>query len=201
MLTQVFEVIKNPTRWVTAMGWLELLWSLEYFVPTWFKELAWSAWLQLLCCLLPQSSANKEHPAWTSAVGFSLREYLEMSMFVFAQMFSHVWLFATPCTIAHRTPLSMRSSRQEHWSGLPFPTPGDLPDPGIKLVSSASPALAGRFFTTSVIWEALGCLRQEKREEWLQPRREGSFKSYHKRARMYLSPYHEKISESIFICM
>ena len=38
--------------------------------------------------------------------------------------------------------------RQEYWSGLPFPPPGDLPDPGIKLESSASPALAGRFFAT-----------------------------------------------------
>ena len=42
----------------------------------------------------------------------------------------------------------MEFSRQEHWSGLPFPIPGDLPDPGIELVSPASPALAGRFFTT-----------------------------------------------------
>ena len=42
----------------------------------------------------------------------------------------------------------MKLSRQEYWSGLPFPTPGDLPDPGIKPASSVSPALAGRFFTT-----------------------------------------------------
>ena len=39
--------------------------------------------------------------------------------------------------------------RKEYWSGLPFPTPGDLPDPGIKLASHASPALGGRFFTTA----------------------------------------------------
>ena len=49
---------------------------------------------------------------------------------------------------AHQAPPSLGFSRQEHWSGLPFPSPGDLPDPGIKLTSSASPALAGRFFTT-----------------------------------------------------
>ena len=42
----------------------------------------------------------------------------------------------------------MRLSRQEYWSGLLFPTPGDLPDPGMEPVSLASPALAGRFFTT-----------------------------------------------------
>ena len=55
---------------------------------------------------------------------------------------------ATPRTEAHRAPLSMEFSRQEYSSGLPFPTPGDLPDPGIKQVSPVSPALAGGFFTT-----------------------------------------------------
>ena len=46
--------------------------------------------------------------------------------------FSHVQLFVTPWTVAHQAPLSMRFSRQEYWSGLPFPPPGELPDPGIK---------------------------------------------------------------------
>ena len=45
-------------------------------------------------------------------------------------------------------PLSMGFSKQEYWSGLPFPSPGDLPDPRIKPVSPAAPALAGGFFTT-----------------------------------------------------
>ena len=53
-----------------------------------------------------------------------------------------------------QAPLSMGFSRQEYWSGLPRPPPGDLPDPGIKPVSLMSPALAGGFFTTSAIWEA-----------------------------------------------
>ena len=52
--------------------------------------------------------------------------------------FSHVRLFVTPCTVAHRAPLSMEFSRQEYWSGLPFPSPGDLPDPWIE---PGSPAL------------------------------------------------------------
>ena len=55
---------------------------------------------------------------------------------------------ATPWTVAHQAPLSMGFSRQEYWSGLPCPTPGDLADPGIEPTSPASPALAGRFFTT-----------------------------------------------------
>jgi len=49
----------------------------------------------------------------------------------------------------------MGSSRQEYWSMLPFPPPGDLPDPGIKPTSLMSPALAGRFFTASITWEGL----------------------------------------------
>ena len=54
---------------------------------------------------------------------------------------SHVQLFVTPWHVAHQAPLSIGFSRQEHWSGLPCPPPGDLPDPGIKPWSPASPAL------------------------------------------------------------
>ena len=57
-------------------------------------------------------------------------------------------------TIVHKAPLSMGFSRQEYWSGLPLPPPGDLPDPGIEPMSFISPALAGRFFTTNTTWEA-----------------------------------------------
>ena len=57
--------------------------------------------------------------------------------------------FATPYTVARQAPLSMGFSRQEHWSGLPFPPPGDLPDPRIEPASLASPALAEGFFTTA----------------------------------------------------
>ena len=53
---------------------------------------------------------------------------------------SRVQLFVTLWTVAHQTSLSMGFPRQEHWSGLPFPPPGDLPDSGIKLMSLASPA-------------------------------------------------------------
>ena len=55
---------------------------------------------------------------------------------------SCVHFFVTSWTIAHQAPLSMGFSRREYWSGLPFPSPGDLPDPGIKPASLASPALA-----------------------------------------------------------
>ena len=74
------------------------------------------------------------------------------SVFLFAvvaiiQLLSRVPLFETPWTVALQVPLPMEFSRQEYWSGLPFPTPGDPPDPGIK---PTSPALAGRFFTTEL---------------------------------------------------
>ena len=63
--------------------------------------------------------------------------------------FSCVQLFVTLWTVARQAPLSMGFSRQEYWSGLPCPPPGDLPDPGIEPMSLMSPALAGRFFTSS----------------------------------------------------
>jgi len=56
--------------------------------------------------------------------------------------------------VALQTPLSMGFSRQEYWSGLPCPPPGDLPYPGIKAKSLTPPALAGGFLTTSATWEA-----------------------------------------------
>ena len=69
--------------------------------------------------------------------------------------FNRVWLFVIPWTVACQAPLSMRFSRQEYWSGLPCSPQGVLPDPGIKPPSLMSPALAGRFFTTSATWDAL----------------------------------------------
>ena len=64
----------------------------------------------------------------------------------------------SPWTVAHQASLSMGLSRQEYWSGLPFPPPGDLPDPGIEPMS---PALAGRFFTTMLLGKPIhsaGCI-------------------------------------------
>ena len=61
-----------------------------------------------------------------------------MSSNLCTQSLSHVQLFATPWTVAHQAPLSMRFPTQEHWSGLPFPPPGDLPDPGSKPTSQES---------------------------------------------------------------
>ena len=66
--------------------------------------------------------------------------------------FSHVWLFPNPTSAAHQASLSMGFPRQEYRSGLPFPSPGDCPNPGIE---PECPALAGRFFTAEPLMETL----------------------------------------------
>jgi len=71
--------------------------------------------------------------------------------------FSVVRLSAALWTAARQAPLSVGFSRQEYWSGLPWPPPGDLSNPGIDSMFLMSPALAGGFFTTSTTWEAQAC--------------------------------------------
>ena len=82
------------------------------------------------------------------------------------RVLSRIQPFAIPWTVARQTPKPMGFSRQEYWSGLPSPPPGDLPNPGIEPISPASPALAGRFFTTeppgkpsNYIVVVLSCIR------------------------------------------
>ena len=69
-------------------------------------------------------------------------------MCAYAQSLSRVQLLATLWTVAHQAPLSMGFPRLEHWIGLPFPSSGVLPNPGIEPMSPMSPALAGKFLTT-----------------------------------------------------
>ena len=72
--------------------------------------------------------------------------------------FIHHWLFATPWTVAHQAPQSMEFSRQEYWSGLPFPSPEDIPDPRIEPASTLPPALAGGFLPLSHLGSYSLCL-------------------------------------------
>ena len=74
------------------------------------------------------------------------------------QSLSRVRLFVTPWTATRQAPLSMGFSRQEYWSGVPYPTPVDLLNPGSEPASPVSPALPSGFFTTSTTWEALQTL-------------------------------------------
>ena len=79
--------------------------------------------------------------------------YINMPYACMLSHFSCAWLPMTLWTVAHQASLSMGFSRQEYWSGMPCPPPGDLPNPGIEPMSLMSPELAGRFFTTSTTWE------------------------------------------------
>ena len=88
----------------------------------------------------------QEGSQWSECSDHSL--YVKMKV----KLLSHVGLFGTPGTVACQAPLSVGFPRQEYWSGLPFPSPGDLPDPGIE---PASPALQGDSFTVWAIRESL----------------------------------------------
>ena len=79
---------------------------------------------------------------------FSPSQYIKINN-LFAAVFSCVQLFMTPWTLAHQAPLSVEFSGQEYWIELPFPSPGDLIDPGIKPASPESPVLTDGFFTTA----------------------------------------------------
>ena len=71
----------------------------------------------------------------------SLFRFTKSHTSMHVQSFNHVRLLVTPCTVTWQAPLSTGFSRQEYWSGLPFPSPRDLPNPGIEPVSPVSPAL------------------------------------------------------------
>ena len=100
--------------------------------------------------------------------------------------------------VAHEAPLSMEFSRQEYWNGLPFPTPGDLPDPGIEPTSLVSPALADGFFTTRTIWEAcLGIrwkLNMQKSKLWIF--QENLYSDKHLKVRLWVE-YLDRAEKSI----
>ena len=92
------------------------------------------------------------HVVGRTYLGFLLKPVVHTKC---AQSLSRVQFFAAPWTVTHQAPLSMEFSRQEHCSGLPFPIPGDLSDPGIEPVSFVSPALTGGFFITNATYSAL----------------------------------------------
>ena len=78
-------------------------------------------------------------------------------------MLSRVQLFATPWTVVRQAPLPMEFPRQEYWSGLPFPSPGNLCDLGIE---PTSPTLADKFFTTVLIQEAQKNMSKREKRKW-----------------------------------
>ena len=95
------------------------------------------------CFLLPvflfllTLSVNLQGNKFHFRISLLLASPFTWGLAMWVKSLSHVWLFATPWTVAHQAPPSMEFSRQEHWSGLPFPPPGDHPDPAIELRSPA----------------------------------------------------------------
>ena len=96
-----------------------------------------------LCCLWQHTASPESLPMCPLANTLSIYTGCVLSRAVMSDS------FVVPWTVARPTLLSMGFSRQEYWSGLPFPSPGDLPDPGIEPQYPVSPALAGRFFSTA----------------------------------------------------
>ena len=90
-----------------------------------------------------------------SETGKGLFQRLFRTLACMLSLFGCVRLFVIPWSVARQVPLSMEFFRQEYWSGLPHPFPGDLPDPQIKPESLMCPAMAEGFFTSSATWELI----------------------------------------------
>ena len=113
----------------------------------------WCATSQATVLILPQIKLNSQLSRCASFFSGQGQEppvslHPNCAHCVYARLLSCIWLFVTSWPIAHQAPLFMELSRQEHWSGLPFSPPGNLPDPGIETASLASLELTGGFFTT-----------------------------------------------------
>ena len=103
--------------------------------------------------------------------------------FMCTSSFSHVRVFVTPWTVAHQAPLSTEFPRLKYWSGLSFPSPGDLPNP---VTEPMSPTLAGRFFTTDLPGKSS------------QPRKTYSLLVGIIKAQYWKSPWRQKHQKLIF---
>ena len=139
--TWIWAISRN-CWWAGKPG---LLQSMELQSWTWLSN-----WTELRDMCVSRSVVSDS--LWPHTVAHQAPLSMEFSrqrywLLLLLSRFSRVWLCANPQTAAHQAPLSLGFSRQGHWSGLPFPSPGDLPDPGVESKSLASPALAGGFFT------------------------------------------------------
>ena len=101
---------------------------------------------------------------WTSIKYLLLASYTRHVRVYVLSCFNNVWLFATLWTAACQAPLSMELSKQEYWRGLSIPTPRYLPNPRIKPMSLAFPAMANGFFTTVPPGEQVSQSREGKND-------------------------------------
>ena len=123
----------------------------------WVRSLGWEDPLEkamAISNILAWKTPYMEEPGVYSPRGCKELDTTEQLHFPFLSHFSHVWLFVALRATAHQAPLAVEFSRQECCSGLPLPSPGDLPGPGIEPMSLMSLALTSRYFTTSATWEA-----------------------------------------------
>ena len=125
--------VRWPTYWSFSISP-----SNEYSGLIFFRK--WFDWFDLLAFQGTLKNIPQNHNLKTSVLQRSVffmgqlsHPYMATRWYIaHAQLLSHVWLLVTPWTVAHQVPLSMGFSRQEYWSGLPFPPPGYLPKPGIE---------------------------------------------------------------------
>ena len=159
----------GPETWATCSVSASALWAAltSRAGGTWNRESShtggdtgdWMEEMALELCFKGWTSVDNKMGKTDGKSILSGRNYNSKDTFksMFAWVLSHfsrVWFFATLWTAARQAPLSMGFSRQEYWSGLQYPPPGDLPNTGIEPESLMFPALAGGFFTTSTTWEA-----------------------------------------------
>ena len=130
-----------------------MFWEFLSFPELSYVPSTWRFFFSHNHCFLLSGSSN----CLVHSVGYTLLSYLQWSVSLHVCVlshFSHVQLFATAWTLAHRAPLSMGFSRHGYWSGLPCPPPGDLPDPGIKPISQVSCIGQWVLYPTSATWVA-----------------------------------------------
>ena len=154
-LSPRFSSLKNPSLLWTTIARKDSLEDMKYWLLKKLRRQKQLCFIQLF-----KEKTNKDTQIFLRffyisdiMVGWSIREIRHAC--VYAKLLQSCQLFVTPWTVSLQAPLSMGFSRQEYQSGFPRPPPGNLPDPGIKSMPLASPALAGGLFTTSTTWEAL----------------------------------------------
>ena len=131
------------TPWVGKIPWRRKWQPTWVFLPGKSQRQRSLAGYSPWCCKRVRHDFKQQQSLYLQRP-FTLASQPPASLSIVSHL-SCVWLCATLWTIALQVPLPMRFSRQKYWSGLPFPSPGDLLDPGIQ---PASPALAGGFFAT-----------------------------------------------------
>ena len=169
----MYEVSENNLRrWMEKAAWI--WWVSQSFSTSWYFQVLQEKWKNYSEAVKPQATVQylnlvtarfKCYFFWstncTVLQDINVTVDKEINVVIWkicvccAQLLSRVPLFVTPWMVAHQAPLSTEFSRQEYWSGLPFPTPRDFFHPGIKTASLVSPALTGGFLTTSTTWECM----------------------------------------------